>query len=296
MYEEITTAVEVLRETPADRTWFIPVRLDSCEVPEFEVGAGVTLRDFQWVDLFPDWEAGVTTLATAIQRSLTCQVLAKSSNEPRLPLLRNEPARDILEAWRTVWTVLFQLKVAGDALLTRVDDHNLRHYAGLLDAAVGKVSELAFCFDRDDFEQLESLLHGALTFRVMKTDIHEYARRRSTIDGPTWEEILRAIDQNVKAFEYFSELLEELRGRYAVRTAAASGHPVSRGDGRSERRIAALDSAAVRSQRRAEIRRAVEALVRRGEVTLTTECPRGHGTLREWDGLPRCWECGWPWK
>jgi hypothetical protein len=210
--------------------------------------------------------------------------------------MRKQPPRDISEAWRTVWTVLFELKVAGDALLTRVDDHNLRHYAGLLDAAVGKVGELAFYFDRDDFELLESLLHGALTFRVRKAEIHDYALSKSTIGGPTWDEILRAIDHNVKAFEYFSQLLEELRGRYAVRTAAASGHPVSRGDARSQRKIAALDSAAVRSQRRAEIRRAAEALVRRGEVTLTSDCPRGHGKLREWDGLPRCWECGWPWK
>jgi hypothetical protein len=295
MYEEITMAIEFLRQTPGDRIWFIPVRLDVCEVPEFEVGAGVTLRDFQWVDLYPDWEAGVTALANAIQRSLTRQAPPLSGREPRLPPLRDEPASDVLDAWRTVWTMLFSLKVAGDALLTHVDDHNLRHYAGLLDSTVGKVGALAFYFDRDDFEQLEALLHGALTFRRGKTDIRQ-ALRNSAIDEPTFDTITRAIDSNVKEFEQFSQLLEELRDRYAVRTAAAPGHPVSQGDARGQRMIAILDAAAKRSKRRAEIRRAAEALVRRGEVTLTTDCPLGHGKLREWDGLPRCWECGWPWK
>jgi hypothetical protein len=295
MYEEITIAVEVLRETPADRTWFIPVRLDSCEVPEIEVGAGVTLRDFQWVDLYPDWEAGVTTLANSIQRSLKSQASPPSATEPRLPALRSEPPSGVSEAWRALWTVLFRLKVAGDALLTRVDDHNLRHYAGLLDAAVGQAGDLAFYFDRDDFEQLEALLHGALQFYHGKTSIRE-ALLESVPFRPTFAEITRVIAHNVKEFEQFSQLLEELRDRYAVRTADAPGHPVSRGNGQAQRTIATLDAAATRSERRAEIRRAVEALVRRGELTLTTDCPLGHGKLREWDGLPRCWECGWPWK
>jgi len=25
-----------------------------------------------------------------------------------------------------------------------------------------------------------------------------------------------------------------------------------------------------------------------------TECPRGHGPLKAWEGKPRCWTCGWP--
>jgi uncharacterized protein with PIN domain len=25
-------------------------------------------------------------------------------------------------------------------------------------------------------------------------------------------------------------------------------------------------------------------------------CPRGHGPLRSWEGVPRCWTCGWPFK
>jgi hypothetical protein len=25
-------------------------------------------------------------------------------------------------------------------------------------------------------------------------------------------------------------------------------------------------------------------------------CPEGHGPLRLWEGTPRCWTCGWPYR
>jgi hypothetical protein len=282
MYEEITAAIELLRQTPADRTWFIPVRLDRCEVPELEIGAGVTLGDLQRVDLFPDWEAGVDTLASAIRVSLTREAGPPApAHEPRLPPLRGEPAPGVLEAWRSVWSMLFQLKVAGEALLIRIGDDEIRRYTSFLDA--------------DDFEQLEAMLHGALTFRRGKADVRQVLGY-SAIDGHAADALKHAIDSNVRVFEQFSQLLVDLRDRYAARTIAAPGHPVSRGDAPGQQKLATLDAAAARSKRRADIRRAAEALVRRGEVTLASECPRGHGTLRDWEGLPRCWECGWPWK
>ena len=32
------------------------------------------------------------------------------------------------------------------------------------------------------------------------------------------------------------------------------------------------------------------------EVTEQRLCQRCHGSLRNWDGVPRCWTCGWPFK
>ena len=296
MYEEITTAIEVLRQTPADRTWFIPVRLDRCEIPELEIGAGVTLGDFQRVDLFPDWGAGVQRLAGAIRSSLTRQAGPPvPGREPRLPPLRNEPAPDVSEAWRSVWTVLFQLKRAGEALLCRIGDDEIRRYADLLDTATAKVGQLAFYFDRDDFEQLEAMLHGALTFSRGKADVRDVLVN-ANIDGRGLEALRQAIESNGTSVRRFSQLLANVRDRYAARTVATPGHPASSGNPYSQRKIATLEADAARSKRRADVRRAAEALVRRGDVTLATECPRGHGTLREWEGLPPCWDCGWPWK
>ena len=51
MYEEIIIAIETLRQMPLDSNWFIPVVLEDCEIPAWDIGAGHTLRDLQWVDL-----------------------------------------------------------------------------------------------------------------------------------------------------------------------------------------------------------------------------------------------------
>lgn len=63
MNEEITLAVDELRLRPTDRSWFIPVVLDGCDVPPRAINATETLRDLQWVDLSVDWEAGVESIA-----------------------------------------------------------------------------------------------------------------------------------------------------------------------------------------------------------------------------------------
>lgn len=296
MYEEINTAIEVLRQSPGDRTWFIPVRLDACDVPEFEIGAGLTLRDFQWVDLFPDWEPGVAALADAIRASLTHVAFPPAAvQEPRLPPLRREPTAGVWETWRSVWTVLFQLKVAGEHLFTDLSVDNLRRYDELLDSAVRKVGESAFYFDRDDFEQLEALLNRGFAFTRGKTSLR-HLLSESEVDGRRWDDLRQAINLNVATFEQFSQLLVELRDRYAARRLEATGHPAWRDDSRSLSKITTLAEAAAQSKRRAEIRRAAEAMLRRGEISSATDCPRGHGRLREWEGLPRCWTCGWPWK
>lgn len=53
---ELRQAIEVLDEFPESETYLIPVRLDACEAPHDR------LKDFQWVDLFPEWEEGANKL------------------------------------------------------------------------------------------------------------------------------------------------------------------------------------------------------------------------------------------
>lgn len=52
--EEITLAVEEFRQRPPGRSWLIPVRLDNCDIPEWDLGGGRTLRDINYIDLFGD--------------------------------------------------------------------------------------------------------------------------------------------------------------------------------------------------------------------------------------------------
>lgn len=67
MNEELTLAIEELRQRPADRSWFIPVKLSECEIPDRNIGAGEVLRDTQWVELYEDWGKGIQRILSVIQ-------------------------------------------------------------------------------------------------------------------------------------------------------------------------------------------------------------------------------------
>jgi hypothetical protein len=63
MNEELTLAIEELRLKANARRWFIPLLLSECEVPARSIGAGETLLDFQWIDLYSDFNQGMIRLA-----------------------------------------------------------------------------------------------------------------------------------------------------------------------------------------------------------------------------------------
>jgi len=52
MNEELILAIEELRLRPYDKSWFIPIRLSDCEIPDRPIGAGETLADIQWIDIY----------------------------------------------------------------------------------------------------------------------------------------------------------------------------------------------------------------------------------------------------
>jgi hypothetical protein len=66
MNEELILAVEHLRQIPTNRTWFLPIRLDDCEIPERSIGAGETLGSIQRIDLDSDWTAGMEMLLSVL--------------------------------------------------------------------------------------------------------------------------------------------------------------------------------------------------------------------------------------
>lgn len=70
MNEELTLAVEELRQRASDRAWFIPVLLSECEIPNRNIGGGETLRSIQWVELYKDWDNGVRLILSVIQPDL----------------------------------------------------------------------------------------------------------------------------------------------------------------------------------------------------------------------------------
>lgn len=67
MNEELTLAVDEFRQMPPGRTWLIPVRFDAGDVPEWDLGAGRMLSDFNYCDLFGDGRAvAAASLVTTI--------------------------------------------------------------------------------------------------------------------------------------------------------------------------------------------------------------------------------------
>jgi hypothetical protein len=61
---EMRYALEAARRLPLDEVFLLPVRLDECPVPSD------VARDMQYLDLFPDWEAGMDRLL----KSIWCQM------------------------------------------------------------------------------------------------------------------------------------------------------------------------------------------------------------------------------
>lgn len=66
MNTELMLAIDELRKRFPDQSWFIPVKLNRCEIPDIDIGAGKTLRDLQYVELYKDWDDGVSKLLDVI--------------------------------------------------------------------------------------------------------------------------------------------------------------------------------------------------------------------------------------
>ena len=67
MNEELALAIDILRQRAIDQSWFIPVKLNRCEIPEFDIGAGKILQDIEYVELYKAWNAGIERILNVIQ-------------------------------------------------------------------------------------------------------------------------------------------------------------------------------------------------------------------------------------
>jgi hypothetical protein len=61
---EIRYALDCARQVPLDEMFLIPVRLDGCTLPR------TIEKQYQYVDLFPDWKGGVRRVVLAMRREL----------------------------------------------------------------------------------------------------------------------------------------------------------------------------------------------------------------------------------
>jgi hypothetical protein len=73
-HSELRFALNCAAQVPLDEIFFIPVRLDKCVVPRN------ISRRIQYVDLFPDWRDGVSTVVDVMKKQ------EANSKRKRLPL------------------------------------------------------------------------------------------------------------------------------------------------------------------------------------------------------------------
>lgn len=73
-HSELRYALNCAARIPLDEIFFIPVRLEDCPVP------GCISRRLQYVDLFPDWSAGIAKLVAVMEKQ------AQGRRRKRLPL------------------------------------------------------------------------------------------------------------------------------------------------------------------------------------------------------------------
>lgn len=71
-FEELTLAAEEYRTRPPGAPWLMTARLDECEIPDFDLGAGRTLgRSIHRADVFgPQKTAQLSRLIVSIQRAI----------------------------------------------------------------------------------------------------------------------------------------------------------------------------------------------------------------------------------
>lgn len=67
MNQELRWAIEELRQIPAKRSWFLPVMLTPCSLPDLAISDDETLGSLQAVRMFEDWDTGLQRLAHAIK-------------------------------------------------------------------------------------------------------------------------------------------------------------------------------------------------------------------------------------
>lgn len=63
--EELVVAIEEIRKRPLTRSWFLPVKIDECEIEPRPIGGGETILDLQICDL-RQWSSGITSLLSTL--------------------------------------------------------------------------------------------------------------------------------------------------------------------------------------------------------------------------------------
>ncbi|MGH3435248.1 MAG: toll/interleukin-1 receptor domain-containing protein [Sciscionella sp.] len=67
MNEELIIAIEQLRLMPRNRRWFVPIMLETCEIPDLPIGPGETFSEFiQYADFSVNWDKAIRAVLDSL--------------------------------------------------------------------------------------------------------------------------------------------------------------------------------------------------------------------------------------
>ena len=81
MNQELTFAIDELHQRSPDQIWFIPVKLNECEIPDRDIGGGKTLQALQYVNLYENWDDSIQRILKVIQPGLSEPVISANAVE-----------------------------------------------------------------------------------------------------------------------------------------------------------------------------------------------------------------------
>ena len=143
MNEELTIAIEALRKRHIDKAWFIPVKLNECEIPDRSIGGGETLEDLQYVELHKDWDVGIRAIASQIwnydselEGNSTSEYVEYSKSNPNSGIVSYKIASDGISV-----SVIFKGNSEPYSFPVAMHDRNkLRRFIELLKSGKGACS------------------------------------------------------------------------------------------------------------------------------------------------------------
>ena len=133
MRQEIAVAIEEMRLRSPRQTWFIPLKLDDCEIPDLPLGPGISLRDIHYLEMADGLHEVAARLATAVRPAL---IVAEELR------VRAAETDDLVESVRT---------------LTRAARADPRNHRVLYDRGAALIATGDYLGAADDLERAATL-------------------------------------------------------------------------------------------------------------------------------------------
>ena len=174
MNTELGLAMKELATRRRDVVWFIPVRLDDCLVPEWPIGAGETLGDLQYVDLFRDWPRGMSRIM-AVMSPFSSVEYREHAREYIAEEFRTGRALQLYDDWHS--PLMHSSRINVSSMLALIERGLLPLLPPLSDFEASQTFPTAFTQYADDVFRVIHFFERWATLRTERLLDHGLCRR-----------------------------------------------------------------------------------------------------------------------